>query len=106
AAITASIDEEGDRTMLVLLSIIAVFFVCGLLAIKPVGRRVFLQPIEELVAGTRAVAAGDLTVSIPARGSDELGDLARSFNQMTSEMRMRRRALEAEIAERRLIEED
>ena len=44
-------------------------------------RRWVTRPVAALVAGTRTVAQGDLTHTIPA-GEAELGELSRAFNQM------------------------
>ena len=46
-----------------------------------------LTPIRALSAGTKAIAAGDLEYSIPNKRSDELGELAGSFNQMVRQLR-------------------
>ncbi|HEY9899122.1 MAG TPA: SpoIIE family protein phosphatase [Pantanalinema sp.] len=45
--------------------------------------RILSKPISQLAEGTRKVSEGDLTIRVPAARSDELGDLARSFNAMT-----------------------
>jgi len=42
-----------------------------------------VQPIVNLVEGTRAVAAGNYETRLPLPGRDELGHLVRSFNEMT-----------------------
>ncbi len=46
------------------------------------------RPIIELVIGTRKVAAGDLSVTLPVRGArdDELTALTNSFNAMTRKL--------------------
>lgn len=46
-------------------------------------RRFILRPVAALIAGTRKVAEGDLHTTLPAPAGDELGDLARAFNEMT-----------------------
>ena len=48
--------------------------------------RALTDPIQKLVQGTHAIAAGDLTARIPVKSSDELGVLAASFNQMADEL--------------------
>lgn len=45
--------------------------------------RVVHRPMRQLTKGTRQLARGDLAYRIPVESSDELGDLARSFNAMT-----------------------
>jgi nitrogen fixation/metabolism regulation signal transduction histidine kinase len=45
--------------------------------------RRMVQPIFDLVEGTRAVAAGNYDKRLPLPGKDELGFLVRSFNDMT-----------------------
>lgn len=42
------------------------------------------QPIQTLAAHTRVIAAGDYTSRLELDRSDELGDLARSFNDMST----------------------
>jgi two-component system nitrogen regulation sensor histidine kinase NtrY len=54
-------------------------------------------PIKLLAEGTETVAMGDLSVTIPAVGDDEIGQLVASFNQMTTDLRTSR----AEIERRR-----
>lgn len=48
--------------------------------------RALTDPIQKLVEGTHAIAAGDLNARIPVKSSDELGVLADSFNQMADEL--------------------
>ncbi|MGR3301910.1 MAG: ATP-binding protein [Candidatus Scalindua sp.] len=44
------------------------------------------MPIKKLVEGTRKIASGDLGFKIPTRSKDEIGFLATSFNDMTSQL--------------------
>ncbi len=44
------------------------------------------KPVEQLAAASRQVAAGDWNVRVEARSQDELGQLARAFNQMTQQL--------------------
>ncbi|HRX59632.1 MAG TPA: ATP-binding protein [Candidatus Competibacter sp.] len=44
------------------------------------------QPITSLVEATRKLAAGGLHEDIPVSGSDELGELTRSFNSLRASM--------------------
>jgi len=45
--------------------------------------RIFAHPIEELVTLTRAVKAGNYRAKAPVRSTDEVGELAVAFNEMT-----------------------
>ncbi|MBI5399524.1 HAMP domain-containing protein [Candidatus Saganbacteria bacterium] len=45
------------------------------------------QPIKKLTTGTEAVARGDLRWQVAVDSSDELGRLAKAFNQMTKDLR-------------------
>ena len=46
-------------------------------------RVLVVKPVAALAAGTRRVAEGDLSTTLPAAGDHELGELARAFNDMT-----------------------
>ena len=66
-----------------------------------VGARSLTRPLRELTAATQAMAQGDLGQRIPVRSQDELGELARSFNQMGDELGRAqdlRRQMTADIA--------
>jgi two-component system sensor histidine kinase BaeS len=75
---------------LVLLVVVAAGFV---------GSRRMLRPLDGLTAATRRMANGDLSARVPARGTDELAGLGRSFNEMAS-------ALSAAEAQRRRMVAD
>ncbi|MGH8175171.1 MAG: ATP-binding protein [Steroidobacter sp.] len=67
--------------------------------------RRLVRPIQDLVAGTRAVAKGDLDTRLPLTSHDEMGILVHSFNDMTKrlartreEARRSQQAVEAERA--------
>ena len=45
-----------------------------------------LSPIYGLINGTKKIAAGDLTYKIDVKSTDEIGQLADSFNSMTEDM--------------------
>ncbi len=63
--------------------------------------RTLTKPIHELKQATRAVAQGDLGQQVEIHSQDELGDLAVSFNQMSTDLlaaQNQRRQLTADIA--------
>ncbi|HEY3121198.1 MAG TPA: ATP-binding protein [Vicinamibacteria bacterium] len=45
------------------------------------------RPLQDLTEAARRVAAGDLSVKVPPGGDDEVGILARSFNEMVERIR-------------------
>ena len=49
-----------------------------------------VQPIQDLVQGTRAVAQGDLDTKLPLTSHDEMGFLVHSFNDMITRLRRAR----------------
>lgn len=48
--------------------------------------RRLVRPIQDLVAGTRAVAKGDFDMRLPLTSHDEMGILIHSFNDMTKRL--------------------
>ena len=71
-----------NRTILVG-GISAVFF--ALLLLRFVSGTI-TRPLDNLVAGVRALAAGDYTYSITPRGSSEVAELGESFSKMRGEL--------------------
>jgi two-component system NtrC family sensor kinase len=66
-----------------------------------------LRPVKSLSGAIRRAGEGDLTARVPARVSDEMGELARSWNAMTGDLQRARedleglnRTLEERIAEK------
>jgi signal transduction histidine kinase len=86
--ITVSVVTAG---ILVALSAV----VAWLLGLVLVGR-----PVRALVEHARRVGSGDLSARIPVRSRDELGELARTFNQMTEGLEDARRKAAAETSAR------
>jgi nitrogen fixation/metabolism regulation signal transduction histidine kinase len=86
-------------TFVVLMSLIAAVYGAFFAAQR------LVQPVQDLIAGTRAVAKGNYDTQLPLPSRDELGFLVTSFNDMTKrlgrareETRRSREAVEAERA--------
>ena len=79
----AEADHEIARARVVLASLAALAIVATSLILWWLNRSLVIQPVAALVEGTRRVAEGDLTTQIAVTAKHELGDLARSFNDMT-----------------------
>lgn len=55
------------------------------------------RPVQKLVEGAQEVAQGNWSVRVDVRGRDEIGQLAKSFNQMTEQLvEQRERLVQAE----------
>ncbi len=64
------------------------------------------RPVAKLIAGAERVSHGDLSAEIPIGSNDEIGQLARSFNAMTRDLRQARDELTAwsQTLERKVVE--
>ena len=62
--------------------------------------RITAQPIVRLLRAARSVGQGNLTVTVPVSGQDELSQLARAFNDMTQRLRGVYESLEAQVQRR------
>jgi signal transduction histidine kinase len=74
-----------------------ILFAVGIFLIIFLARK-YTSPIHRLVAEVKKVSAGDLSVTFPVNSSDEIGELAQSFNEMVGQLR------ERETLEKRLYE--
>lgn len=69
--------------------------------------RILLKPIEKLASATETIAGGDLSKTVEIRSRDEIGDLARAFNQMMLQLKESRNDLEKKVEDRtRQLEEN
>ena len=62
-------------------------------------RRAVVRPVLDVAQASRRLADGDLGARVPAERDDELGDLARAFNEMADWLQSSRRQLAARTAE-------
>ena len=75
----------------------ALIFMFGIFLTIFLARR-YTDPINRLAQGVKKVSAGDLSVTFPVESTDEIGELAESFNEMVEQLR------ERESLEKRLNE--
>jgi signal transduction histidine kinase len=73
----------------------------GILGGAVLARRI-TRPLQKLVEGTVRISKGDFSHTIDIPPGDEIGDLARSFNEMTSQLLQARERMDA--ANRKLVQ--
>ncbi|TFG65632.1 MAG: HAMP domain-containing protein [Gemmatimonadales bacterium] len=85
----------GEMRMLRLLSaVLGSLFALGLVAIVWLVARSLVSPVQELVAAAERLRARELGVQVQASGTDEIGQLGRTFNLMSSELERSAREIE------------
>ncbi|HEX7085861.1 MAG TPA: SpoIIE family protein phosphatase [Vicinamibacterales bacterium] len=101
--------REGERTfgqlvvlMLVIVGILFLLIQFAALVLGLALARSITGSVHELFVGTVRVQQGDFTHRIAVRARDQLGELAMSFNTMTSRLT----GLLAEMAEKKRLEEE
>lgn len=99
AAVSREIDENVDATVNATLLTILTFALIAMLGALVVSRSIIF-PITSLIAGTRALADGDLSIRLQVSTPDEIGHLARSFNEMAARLEDANRLLEQRVAAR------
>jgi len=79
----AVLREPLKTSFTLALSLVWLLSVLSAILIAFLSARRLVSPINDLVEGTQAVAAGDYEKQLEVSGEDELGFLTRSFNTMT-----------------------
>jgi signal transduction histidine kinase len=85
--------KEIRQTRLMLILIGCGGFLLGLIGAVVLAKRI-TGPLQKLVEGTVRISKGDFTQTISVGSRDEIGDLARSFNEMTKDLLETRRRME------------
>lgn len=104
--VSGAISSDGQRSLWFIGFTSITLFVVALVVVWWLNRRFIIRPIGTLVGATRAIGAGDLSVSIPVRRRDELGELASAFNDMTGMLSSREEELRLETIERELAQQE
>jgi signal transduction histidine kinase len=81
-----AIDEQMRQSKIkrIGFAIISIICICGILGVFL--KKLVTEPVGELVRATNRVSMGDFSYIIENPGNDELGQLAISFNNMTSKL--------------------
>jgi PAS domain S-box-containing protein len=100
--------EELRQTRTWLIFALTGVFVAFLFTSYALFYRRTLRSIEHLQEGARIIGSGNLGHTIEEKGDDEISDLSRSFNRMTSDLKQvtaSKSELEEEIAYRKRVED-
>ena len=89
----AQVNREITATQARMVGLAILAIAASSLILWWLNRRLVLGPVRRLAAATMRVAEGNLTTTIPVNTNDELGDLARAFNDMTSRLAEAQRQL-------------
>ncbi len=82
-----------------IIGVAGILFIVGII-IAAYAAIFFSKPIQKLSEGAQKIGSGDLNHRIKLSGTDELGQLAKSFNQMTSQIQDFTQNLELKVAQR------
>jgi len=85
--------EDIDQTKRQSAITVILVAISGLILVNAIGSVIAFSitvPVKKLVEVTERVTSGDLTVEADVRTHDEIGTLAKSFNQMTRELKASR----------------
>jgi two-component system NtrC family sensor kinase len=83
--------QDADRRVVRTTRSTVIFGIISTLAVCALGtllvHRLVNQPVQRLLESTQRVAQGDLDFAIPVTSADEIGQLTRSFVQMTEKLK-------------------
>lgn len=88
-----------DRTLMMIAGFILILGLISL-ALNIFLTRIFIRPVVRLSNTTRLLAEGRFVTTDLDRRSDEIGDLAKSFNEMSRKLGRLYQSMEREVAER------
>lgn len=79
--------DRGLKASQIRLLVFAIIAIASIsLMIYLLIKRIVLRPVTQIVEATQHVATGDLNHTVTMQKNDEIGDLAKSFNQMTRKL--------------------
>ncbi len=86
------LNAEIGRSRAAIALLTLLIFVIGILVVFALST-VITEPLSRIVSAAQLIAAGDLGFRAPVRFDDEVGRLARSFNEMVDKLEIARREL-------------
>lgn len=94
-----ALNRAKYRTLLFIFSVVSLVFLLIIGLLFAVTRRSVLLPLQRLGAGIREIGAGNLEYRIAIATEDEVGDLARFFNEMAAKLRTSYSSLREKVRE-------
>ena len=82
----SNIDQEALTSILPRLMAAGIFALGLTLLVVALIVRAIIRPLRTITAASERMARGDYDQRVPEAGEDEVGQLARSFNRMASEV--------------------
>jgi len=89
----------STRLMLILIGLVGLFL--GVFGATFLARRI-TGPIKKLAQGTVKIAEGDFSQKIELDSQDEIGNLAKNFNEMSHQLQLTKERME--VAQKKLIQ--
>jgi len=86
-------DYSSNRRIVIYFTLIAILSVSGILTLFI--HRLVTKPVKILVAATKQVSTGNLSVDTKVKTNDEIGYLANSFNSMIKDLRKANREIQS-----------
>jgi PAS domain S-box-containing protein len=96
--INEALSPAINMVLVALALVVVVAGIAGVLSLLSV--RPIVNPIQALAKAAEGISAGDLTSHVPVTSNDEIGMLATTFNNMTSQLRAFIATLEQRVSER------
>lgn len=81
-----SMHRESNRLKTTIVALTAGVVLCAII-LGALLIRIIIRPIHQLMQGTQKIAAGDLDAAVTVHADDEIGELAKSFNQMAQDIK-------------------
>lgn len=82
----ATVQDDIRNSWLMSIGVVGIGVLFIFMSVYVVARRSVVNPIRAVVRAMAVAAKGNLSIHIPVTGHDEIGRMAESFNQMSSEL--------------------
>ncbi|MBI1934320.1 PAS domain S-box protein [Candidatus Peregrinibacteria bacterium] len=91
--------QMRHQNILLIFSVVILIFVMTAGFVSYMTRRSIIQPLQRLGVGIRKFGAGDMDYRIDVKTGDEVGDIARFFNEMAAKLKKSYSSLAEKVSE-------